>query len=623
MTEADHPWREKYLEKHGKEKMSRRVRFNPNYLEIPAPDFSTVDEYDVAPLPKSSENQTWSSLKKVRIPCMNESRESGAISVNGGKIVFSLEGRKEAAWSVGLSDVIHLAVVPNVDDSNICTLKLSLKNRERHVFSRIPAACHAFDVIIDDAALLGYVLVLDQLRAQGDAPIAADVEETPRKKQAPLLSKLITKTTHRFVNDKFNLDLSYITKRIIVMAFPAAGVKGAALNNIKDVKRFFDERHPHSYMVYNLNVDPEYTYEDNRFDGRVRKMGFADHGPPPLILLVSICHDIAAYLRQSPLNVIAVHCKAGKGRSGTIACAWMLHSRLFESADSAINYFSRMRMVEGPGISLPSQIRYVHYMETIGNHGLPPERTATLHALEFEPVLLKKGSLFVSIQSSNSDTNLIEIPGSAKKVALDEPIPMYHDARVDFMIDGGKTLICTAFFNVRMLTSTTLTLTRDDFDGAREYKSFKLLPDNFVAKLIMKFDEEEEERFLEENTKVDDANTKDASQKASSNKGTVKAVPERQKPKIPRHPTGWINRAWRSELKDGQSDQQAPDGEAGAEDGGNREAEGGEAVDDSEDEENVGDEAGVGQQELDDDPEMRTRQDKTIPVNRVAASAVQ
>ncbi len=37
------------------------------------------------------------------------------------------------------------------------------------------------------------------------------------------------------------------------------------------------------------------------------------------------CHDAAAYLAQHPDNVVAVHCKAGKGRTGMLICALLLH----------------------------------------------------------------------------------------------------------------------------------------------------------------------------------------------------------------------------------------------------------------------------------------------------------
>eukprot|EP00882_Tetradesmus_deserticola_P034602 GHRQ01039754.1.p1 GENE.GHRQ01039754.1~~GHRQ01039754.1.p1 ORF type:complete len:186 (-),score=68.42 GHRQ01039754.1:302-859(-) len=37
------------------------------------------------------------------------------------------------------------------------------------------------------------------------------------------------------------------------------------------------------------------------------------------------CTDAAAWLAENPLNVVAVHCKAGKGRTGIMICCLMLY----------------------------------------------------------------------------------------------------------------------------------------------------------------------------------------------------------------------------------------------------------------------------------------------------------
>ena len=51
--------------------------------------------------------------------------------------------------------------------------------------------------------------------------------------------------------------------------------------------------------------------------GQVLQFGFKDHHGPPLNLLYTVCNAIDSWLKASPDHVAVVHCKAGKGRTGT------------------------------------------------------------------------------------------------------------------------------------------------------------------------------------------------------------------------------------------------------------------------------------------------------------------
>ena len=56
---------------------------------------------------------------------------------------------------------------------------------------------------------------------------------------------------------------------------------------------------------------------------------------------------------------------AGKGRTGTIICCYMLFCGRFDNADSAFDYYSKKRFSVGDGVTQPSQKRYVYYFEKL------------------------------------------------------------------------------------------------------------------------------------------------------------------------------------------------------------------------------------------------------------------
>lgn len=69
-------------------------------------------------------------------------------------------------------------------------------------------------------------------------------------------------------------------------------------------------------------------------------------------------------------NVAVVHCKAGKGRSGTVACSYLISEEGWE-VDDALMVFTarRMRSGFGSGVSIPSQLRWVKYVAAWVRHG--------------------------------------------------------------------------------------------------------------------------------------------------------------------------------------------------------------------------------------------------------------
>jgi hypothetical protein len=67
---------------------------------------------------------------------------------------------------------------------------------------------------------------------------------------AGFVRSVVSKKKKRFVEDGFDLDLTYITPRIIAMGFPSSGMEGIYRNPLPEVQRFFAKRHAGHYKVH-------------------------------------------------------------------------------------------------------------------------------------------------------------------------------------------------------------------------------------------------------------------------------------------------------------------------------------------------------------------------------------
>ena len=197
-----------------------------------------------------------------------------------------------------------------------------------------------------------------------------DIKQTiTTKSNTGYLKSLVSKAKTRFCYDGFDLDLTYITKRIIAMGLPSTSIEGIYRNNMEDVKRFFNTRHTNHYKVFNLCEEKTYP------KGTFYQQGyypFVDHEAPPLILIIPFCEDAKEFLGEDEKNIVAIHCKAGKGRTGTFVCCLMIYLKIFETADESLAYYGMMRAGDGRGVTIPSQIRYVHYFEEMMKNKINP-----------------------------------------------------------------------------------------------------------------------------------------------------------------------------------------------------------------------------------------------------------
>ncbi|TYH37224.1 hypothetical protein ES332_D12G025000v1 [Gossypium tomentosum] len=198
---------------------------------------------------------------------------------------------------------------------------------------------------------------------------------------------VVSQNKRRYQEGGFDLDMTYITENIIAMGFPAGDlssgffgyVEGFYRNHMEEVIKFFETYHKDKYKVYNLCS--ERLYDASLLEGKVASFPFDDHNCPPIQLIISFCRSAYSWLKEDIENVVVVHCKAGMARTGLMISSLLLYLKFFPTAEESIDYYNQKRCVDGKGLVLPSQIRYVKYFErtlTYFNGENPPGRRCML-----------------------------------------------------------------------------------------------------------------------------------------------------------------------------------------------------------------------------------------------------
>ena len=128
------------------------------------------------------------------------------------------------------------------------------------------------------------------------------------------------------------------------MGFPSTGFESIYRNDLTDIKQFFSVYHDDKVKVYNLCLENERIYQSKVFEkNKVALFPSFDHNPCQVRLILEFCIDLSLFLIKNPTSVAAVHCKAGKGRTGVMIISYLLFSGLCQNFNEAVEHYAFKR----------------------------------------------------------------------------------------------------------------------------------------------------------------------------------------------------------------------------------------------------------------------------------------
>ena len=160
---------------------------------------------------------------------------------------------------------------------------------------------------------------------------------------------------------------------VIATSGPSSTYPQRAYRNPTDaLVKFLDYKHGSKWAIWEFRAEGT-GYPDSEVYNRIKHFPWPDHHPPPFALIPNMMASMRDWLKgpgSDKGRTVVVHCKAGKGRSGTSACSYLISEEGWSVEDALTRFTSRrMRSGFGSGVSIPSQLRWVGYVDWWAKHG--------------------------------------------------------------------------------------------------------------------------------------------------------------------------------------------------------------------------------------------------------------
>ncbi|KAF9410785.1 hypothetical protein BGZ94_001530 [Podila epigama] len=193
--------------------------------------------------------------------------------------------------------------------------------------------------------------------------------------------------------------------------------------------------------------------------------------------------DVSDWLHTSVGNVVAIHCKAGKGRTGLMICSFLVHCGA--TADEAIRLYGEKRTLDGQGVTIPSQLRYIRYYEQfLESRTLNYDpRLLTLQEIVIntipKPLLgLEPGRNYIILTIMSSNVKIYE--SLPQHSTVDHKNQQIRISITDKIVLAGDSHLCHFFFNTTFIDSEdSLFLQKSEIDKACKDKLHSVFDKNF------------------------------------------------------------------------------------------------------------------------------------------------